>query len=132
MRACEFGTRKKDTVVGGYFVNPKDSLILLQQKGNLKKFRIDEIVKIKRSNVGKSMLPMAKTSPNYVINAVIIHNQNAKADISAHVIGDKGFVEIDYNSLKSSSPTLGKKATSQTIGKPEKIIITRNNLDLNE
>ena len=34
MRATEFGTRKNDEVVAAFFANPKDTLILLQQKGN--------------------------------------------------------------------------------------------------
>ncbi len=132
MRACEFGTRKDDTVVGAFLVSPKDSIILMQQKGNLKKFKVEEITKIKRSNVGKPLIPMAKTSPNYVVNAVVIHNQNLKTETEAYVIGDKGTMQIDYNSLKSSSPTLGKNANSQTIGKPIKIVLKRNNMDLNK
>lgn len=132
MRATEFGTRKNDEVVAAFYANPKDVLILMQQKGNLKKFKVDEITKIKRSNVAKAMIPMTKTNPNYVVHASIIHKQNLNEPLNAYVFGDKGFVEIDFNSLKSSAPTLGKGANSQTIGKPSKIIISMNNLDLND
>lgn len=132
MRATEFGTRKNDEVVAAFYANPKDVLILMQQKGNLKKFKVDEITKIKRSNVAKAMVPMTKTNPNYVVHASIIHKLNLNEPLNAYVFGDKGFVEIDFNSLKSSAPTLGKGANSQTIGKPSKIIISMNNLDLND
>ena len=124
--------RKNDEVVAAFFANPKDVLILLQQKGNLKKFKVDEIAKIKRSNVAKSMIPMTKTNPNYVISATIIHKQNLNDSLQSFVIGDKGFAKVDFNSLKSSAPTLGKGANSQTIGKPLKLIISMNNLDLND
>ena len=132
MRATEFGTRKNDEVVAAFFANPKDVLILLQQKGNLKKFRVDEITKIKRSNVAKSMIPMTKTNPNFVISATIIHKQNLNDSLQSFVIGDKGFAKVDFSSLKSSAPTLGKGANSQTIGKPQKLVISMNNLDLND
>ena len=132
MRATEFGTRKNDEVVAAFFANPKDVLIILQQKGNLKKFKVDEVPKIKRSNVAKSMIPMAKTNPNYVVSSVIIHKANLNESLKAFVIGDKGFAKVDFNSLKSSAPTLGKGVTSQTIGKPQKLIISMNNLDLND
>ncbi len=132
MRATEFGTRKNDEVVAAFYANPKDTLILLQQKGNLKKFRVDEITKIKRSNVAKPVISMTKTNPNYIINANIIHKQNLNESLTAYVFGDKGFVQVDYNSLKSSAPTLGKNANTQTIGKPQKLIIELNNLDLND
>ena len=132
MRATEFGTRKNDEVVAAFFANPKDTLILLQQKGNLKKFRVDEITKIKRSNVAKSMIPMTKTNPNYVIDASIIHKQNLNDSLQSFVIGDKGFAKIEFSSLKSSAPTLGKGANAQTIGKPQKLLISINNSDLND
>ena len=132
MRATEFGTRKNDEVVAAFFANPKDTLILLQQKGNLKKFKVDEIAKIKRSNVAKSMIPMTKNNPNYVISASIIHKQNLNESLQSFVIGDKGFAKVEFSTLKSSAPTLGKGANVQTIGKPQKLIISINNLDLNE
>lgn len=132
MRATEFGTRKKDEVVAAFYANPKDVLILMQQKGNLKKFKIDEITKIKRSNVAKPMVPMTKTNPNYIIDAKIIHKENLTENLSSYVIGDQGLVPVDFNSLKSNAPTLGKGATTQTIGKPTKLIISMNNIDLND
>ena len=132
MRATEFGTRKNDEVVAAFFAKPKDVLILLQQKGNLKKFKVDEITKIKRSNVAKSMIPMTKTNPNYVINASIIHKQNLNESLQSFIIGDKGFAKVDFASLKSSAPTLGKGVNSQTVGKPQKLVISMNNLDLND
>jgi len=132
MRATEFGTRKNDEVVAAFFASPKDVLILMQQKGNLKKFKVDEITKIKRSNVAKAMIPMTKTNPNYIIDATIIHKANSNEALDAYVFGDKGFASVDYGSLKSSAPTLGKGATVQTIGKPKKIIISMNNKDLND
>ena len=132
MRATEFGTRKNDEVVAAFFANPKDVLILMQQKGNLKKFKVDDIVKIKRSNVAKAMIPMTKTNPNYIINANIIHKKNLVENLSSYVFGDKGFVPVEFSSLKSSAPTLGKGANAQTIGKPQKLIISMNNLDLND
>ena len=132
MRATEFGTRKNDEVVAAFFANPKDVLILMQQKGNLKKFKVDDIVKIKRSNVAKAMIPMTKTNPNYIIDARIIHKTNLNENLSAFVFGDKGFTNIEFSSLKSSAPTLGKNANTQTIGKPQKLIISMNNKDLND
>jgi len=132
MRATEFGTRKNDEVVAAFFANPKDTLILLQQKGNLKKFRVDEITKIKRSNVAKSMIPMTKTNPNYVIDASIIHKQNLNDSLQSFVIGDKGFAKVEFSSLRSSAPTLGKGVNAQTIGKPQKLLISINNYDLND
>ena len=132
MRACEFGTRKNDEVVAAFYASPKDVIVMMQQKGNLKRIKVEEVTKIKRSNVGKPIIAMTKTNPNYVIDAKIIHKANQTNNLDSYVIGDKGFVSIDFNSLKSSSPTLGKNATSANIGKPQKIVIMMNNLDLND
>ena len=132
MRATEFGTRKNDEVVAAFYANPKDVLILMQQKGNLKKFKVEDITKIKRSNVAKSMVPMTKTNPNYVVNANIIHKGNLKENLSSYVFGDKGFLPVEFKSLTSSSPTLGKQANSNTIGKAKQLVIKMNDLDLNK
>lgn len=132
MRATEFGTRKNDEVVAAFYASPKDVLILMQQKGNLKKFKVDEITKIKRSNVAKAVVPMTKTNPNFIIDANIIHKHNLNNNLSSFVFGDKGFVNVEFSSLKSSAPSLGRGATQQTIGKPKKLIISMNDLSLND
>ena len=75
---------------------------------------------------------MTKTNPNYIIDARIIHKTNMNENLSAFVFGDKGFANIEFSSLKSSAPTLGKNANTQTIGKPQKLIILMNNKDLND
>ena len=57
---------------------------------------------------------------------------NFNENLSSFEIGDKGFTNIEFSSLKSSAPTLGKNANTQTIGKPQKLIISMNNKDLND
>ena len=104
----------------------------MQQKGNLKKFKVEEITKIKRSNVAKAVIPMTKTNPNYIIDANIIHKHNLTNNLSSYVFGDKGFINVEFSSLKSSAPSLGRNANQQTIGKPKKLIISMNDLDLND
>ena len=129
VKAIELKSRPHDEVVGAYYINEKDYLLLLTLKGNLRRIRPDEVIKGRRNNVGKQYVPMTKNRSNEIIHSDIIHYKNANQNLDAFILGESGLQVIDYSLLRDATSPSGKKFVQKDIGLPEKIIITRNNDD---
>ncbi len=129
VKALEMKNRPNDGVVGGHYVSSRDLLILLSQKGNIKRLRPDEIVKGHKNNVGKQYVPMTRNRNNEIISSEIIHSKNANINLDAYIFGSEAYEAIDYSLLRSATAPSGKKIIKKNIGNAEKLIITRNNDD---
>ena len=127
VKAIEMKNRPNDELVGGHYISEKDLFVILTSKGNVKRFRTDEITKGRKNNVGKQYLKMTRANPNFIIDSQIIHRKNANLDLDCYIFGNKGHIQIDYSMLKNSTAIATKKTTS--IGNPERIVIVRNNND---
>lgn len=129
VKALEMKGRANDAVVGAHYVSEKDLLLLLSQKGNLRRMRPEEIIKGRRVNVGKQYVPMTKNRNNDIISSLVIHHKNANVDLDAFIYGTSGFEKIDYSLLRNATAPSGKKVIKKDIGEPEKLVITLNNDD---
>lgn len=129
VKALEMKGRANDAVVGAHYVSEKDLLVLLSQKGNLRRMRPEEIIKGRRVNVGKQYVPMTKNRNNDIISSLVIHHKNANVDLDAFIYGTSGFEKIDYSLLRNATAPSGKKIIKKDIGEPEKLVITLNNDD---
>lgn len=129
VKAIELKNRPKDEVVKGRFVYPKDLIVLLTSKGAIKRLYLEEIFMGKKNNVGKPYVGLSTSSPNYVIDANIIHKSNANIDLNCYLFGTKGHQPIEYALLKGATSASGKKISLSGIGSPQKLLITKNNND---
>ncbi|HRT69050.1 MAG TPA: DNA topoisomerase IV subunit A [Bacilli bacterium] len=122
VKALEMKSRPDDEVIGGYYVDSKDIILLLNQKGVIKKIKPLEIIKGKKNHVGRQYITLTKKSPAYLIDCAIVHKGNENlAEVDAYLEGSEGIVKFDLSG-KSSIKT-------SEIGVPNKIIIARNSSD---
>jgi topoisomerase-4 subunit A len=131
VKAIEMKSRPSDSVVGAFYINHDDLIVLLTIKGAVKRIKPDEISKGKKNHVGKQYIQMTKTSPNDVIDAIVVRKANANMDLDSFIFGSKGFCKVDYASIRSAIANTGKKIADASIGTPEKLIVTKNNNDFN-
>ena len=130
MKAMELSSRPNDEIVGLKYVSEKDIILLLTNKGNIKRMRPEEIVKGKRNHVGKMYLKVVKSNPQEAIHMEVIHGVNAKSSLASWIFCDNGKVDIDYTILRIAIADNGKKMVDDSKLKPERIVISRNDLDL--
>lgn len=129
VKALEMKSRSNDEVTGAHYFTEKDLLVLLTQKGNLRRMRPGEILKGRRVNVGKQYVPMTKNRSNEIISSLVIHHKNANLDLDAYVYGSDGHQPLDYSQLRNAMAPSGRKILKKNIGNPEKLVITLNNDD---
>lgn len=131
VKAIENRSRPDDTVVGAHFMNNKDTLVILTDNYNIKRFKLEELTKGKRNHVGKIYINLPKSYDAGVVSSNIINHQNANDDLGIYIIGSEGFKRIEYNEIRLATAASGRKLSLKEIGKPEKIIFARNMNDIN-
>lgn len=131
VKSIELKNRVHDEVVAGRYVDKKDMVTLLTSKGAIKRLKVEEIVKGRKNNVGKLYLEPSRGGQNYILDACIIRRKNISEELDCYIACTKGFLPIEYSILKSATPSSGKKTPLKAnLGKPEKLVILRNNNDI--
>lgn len=130
VKSIELKSRPKDFVVGAKYVTEKDIILLLTNRGNIKRMRPDEILKGKKNHVGKMYLKVVKSNMHNAIHMDVIHGVNAKSSLACWIFCKEGKVDIDYTVLRIAIADNGKRFVTDDKMKPERIVISRNDNDL--
>lgn len=130
VKSIELKSRPKDYVVGAKYVTEKDIILLLTNRGNIKRMRPDEILKGKKNHVGKMYLKVVKSNMHSAIHLDVIHGVNAKSSLACWIFCNEGKVDIDYTVLRIAIADNGKRFVTDDKMKPERIVISRNDNDL--
>lgn len=130
VKSIELKSRPNDYVVGAKYVSEKDIVLILTNRGNIKRMRPEEINKGKKNNVGKMYLKTVRSNMHEAIDLEVIHAKNANSDLASYIFCEKGYVEIDYTILRTAIADNGKKFVSGDNGKPIEIAICRNDADM--
>lgn len=130
VKSMEFKSRPNDYVVGAKYVSEKDIVLILTNRGNIKRLRPDEIIKGKKNHVGKMYLKVVKSNMHSAIHMEVIHGVNAKSTLASWIYCDNGKVDIDYTILRIAIADNGKRFVTDDKMKPERIVISRNDSDL--
>ncbi|HHU55107.1 MAG TPA: DNA topoisomerase IV subunit A [Acholeplasmataceae bacterium] len=131
VKAIELKSRPNDEVVAGKCIKQDDIVVLLTQRNALKRLRPNEIIKGRKNNVGKQYMQMTKTISNDVIFADVIRHENANRKLDCYIYGTDGYMKVEYPDIMQATANTGKKFSTNKIGDPIKLIITRNNDDFN-
>ena len=127
VKALEMKNRPTDEVVGAFYVDSKDVLLILNQRGGLRRFKSSDVPKGKKIHVGKQYVEMTKNGP-YLIDFKVVHKQNLNPEI--HVCGAGQYDLVDYEQTAKSLTIKKLNTCSETLGKFEKLIISRDSSDL--
>ena len=130
VKAIELKGRPNDYVVGAKYVDEKDIILLLTHRGNIKRFKPEEINKGKKNHVGKMYLKVVKSNMHEGKHLEVIHYKNAGSELQSYIFCSKGYVDIDYTILRTAIADNGKKMVKEDLGQPIEIVICHNDLDL--
>ena len=75
-------------------------------------------------------LKVVKSNMHEAVHLDVIHYKNAGSELESYIFCSKGHVDIDYTILRTAIADNGKKMVKEDLGKPDRIIICRNDFDL--
>ena len=109
VKAIENRSRPDDTVVGVHYMNEKDTLVVLTDNNNIKRFRLEDFTKGKRNHVGKIHINLPKSYEAGVVSSTVVNSKNANDDLGIYIVGNQGFEQIDYNNVRLATAPSGRK-----------------------
>lgn len=126
VKAIELKNRPDDEVVGAFYVSNKDTLLVLNEKGGIRKFKATDVPKGKKIHVGKLCVSVGK--PNgYLTDFEIIHETSESS--KCYIIGDVTFKEINLEEDVKGLNVKKLPILNAQIGNPLNLIATRTSSD---
>lgn len=130
VKSIELKSRPSDYVVGAKYVREKDIIVLLTNRGNIKRMRPEEINKGKKNHVGKMYLKVVRSNMHEAVALNVIKAANTNSSLASYIFCEKGYELIDYTLLRKAIADNGMKMAGSELGKPREIVICRNDDDL--
>lgn len=126
VKAIELKNRPDDLVLGAFYVNPKDVLLVLSEKGGIRKFKCTDVPKGKKIHVGKLCVNVGK--PNgYLIDFEIIHEKSETS--KCYLVGDVATKEINLEEDVKGLNVKKLPLLTTKVGNPICLIATRSSID---
>ena len=75
-------------------------------------------------------LKVVRSNMHEAICLDVIHSKNTNSDLASYISCEKEFVSIDYTILRKAIADNGMKMVGPSSGKPQSIVICRNDYDL--
>ena len=130
VKSIELKGRPNDYVVGAKYVTEKDIVVLLTNRGNVKRMRPEEINKGKKNHVGKMCLKVVRSNMHEAVHLEVIHYKNANSNLAMYVFADNGYIPIDYTVLRIAIADNGRKMVPSELGRPHEIVICHDDNDI--
>ena len=126
VKALELKNRPDDEVIGAYYVEPKDTLLVLNEKGGIRKFKANEIPKGKKIHVGRLCVNVGNP-PTYLIDMEILHDKCP--DAKCYLLGQSTYKQLNMNEDVKNLSIKKLPVLSTKVGKPVMLISTRISKD---
>lgn len=130
VKALEMKNRPDDRVIAGHYVENKDVLVILDQKGVVRKFKPTDITKGKKNHVGRQYIQMPKGKGHKLIDFEIIHKNNLETQL--FISGEEMIKEISLDADCKSLTVKKAPIPEYGIGEVKQLHVLRNNDDLFE
>ena len=113
----------KDTLACSVPLRDHHDLLVLTQRGTVKRVDVNEIDKKRRTLSGVALYKSLKTNPYYVIDATLLDAYQYKHRSDLEIITTKGCVAVNVFELKRQAADAGKPCVAPRQGKPLKMVL---------
>ncbi len=111
--------KPKDEVVSSFYTNKEDDILILTNRGTLKRMRVTDIVLTKRSRAGSTVIKPIKTNPILLCDAAKMTPNQYKENVGIDVRYHNGNDTIEAKSLKYNVSDTGRSILNENYTSPE-------------
>ena len=126
VKALELKNRPDDEIIGSFFVDGKDTLLVLNDKGGIRKFKANDIPKGKKIHVGRLCVNIG-TPPSYLIDMEILHEKCPET--KCYLLGQSTFKLLNLDEDTKGLTIKRLPLLAPQVGKPIMLIGTRTSKD---
>lgn len=113
----------KDALACSVPLRDYHDLLVLTQRGTVKRIDLSEIDKKRRTLSGVALYKSLKTNPYYVVDATLLNAYQYKHRSVLEIITTKGLVSVNVFDLKRQAADAGKPCVEPRQGKPLKLML---------
>ncbi len=117
--------KPKDEVVKALYTNKDEDILILTDKGNIKRMPVVDIPLTKRGRVGTSLVKKVKSNPVIVVSACHMTPNQYKENVICHVVYSNGVDEIRCFNFKYNVGESGKSFVNTNYQNPIDIYLDR-------
>lgn len=108
--------KPKDELIGAFYANLNDDMLLATSKGHLKRIKISDLNLLKRGRVGQTLIKLVKTNPQYVQAIAKMTPNQYSEDVEINVIFEKGNNFITAFNIKYNDNNTAQVASKDDLG----------------
>lgn len=127
VKALELKNRPNDEVIGAFYINPKDTLLVLNAKAGIRRFKPTDVPKGKKIHVGK--LCVNNGTNGELIDLEIMHE--TCPDSKCYIVGETTFKQLNLEEEVKNLTVKKLPSLLTKVGKPISLICTRESNDFN-
>ncbi|MDE5566735.1 MAG: DNA topoisomerase IV subunit A [Anaeroplasmataceae bacterium] len=111
--------KPKDKVVSCFYTNKEDDILLLTNRGTLKRMRVTEVVLTRRSRAGSTLIKPIKTNPIKLVDAAKMTSNQFKENVMIDIRYKDGNDGVEAKSLKYNVSDTGRSILHETLVEPQ-------------
>lgn len=117
--------KPKDYVVQAFYANKNDDLLVLTNRGYIKRQKIDELTLSKRARSGQAVIKKIKSNPHLAVSAAKLTANQYKENVDLTVIYNNGIDVLKVFDIKYTQTDAGTNILADGLGEPIGMMISQ-------
>lgn len=117
--------KDKDEVIGARYTNRTEDILILSQKGQIKRVAVADIPLTRRSRSGKDLVKKIKSNPVIIVDVKTMTPNQYKENVKISIVYKNGNDEIEAFSLKYNVSDTGKSYLNKEFDSPLALRLSR-------
>ena len=115
------GLKGDDKVVKALYTNREEDILVLTNKGTIKRMKVEDIPLTRRSRAGNTIIKKNKSNPTYIKDVETLNSLQYKEDVTIDIMYKNGNDEIKAFDLKYNVSEIGKSYLNDLYQEPLKL-----------
>ena len=121
IKACNI--KEKEELVSAHYANKNDDLLLLTNRGTIKRIRVEDLVLSQRGRTGERQIKLVKSNPIVLNDFRVMTPNQFKENVDLTIVYDDKSDEIGTKELKYNVSDVGKEIVKDGYGIPRKMYL---------
>ena len=121
IKACNI--KEKEELVSAHYANKNDDLLLLTNRGTIKRIRVEDLVLSQRGRTGERQIKLVKSNPIILNDFRVMTPNQFKENVDLTIVYDDKSYKIGTKELKYNVSDVGKEMVKDGYGIPRKMYL---------
>ena len=117
------GLKPKDSVVSAFYANKEDDILLLTQKGTIKRIKVTDLQLSRRGRATTTIIKKVKSNPTILVDSKALTPNQYKENVDINIIYTNGNDKVNAFDFKYNVGENGKEVLKKDLGIPQSFVV---------